>query len=184
VYVAEGHSSDTATVIEWCRNIGLFDNYEEISDLVSSVKSSGEVYFVPSFSGIQAPVNDEAAATGFIGMRPSTRKEHLLRAAVESLAFRVYQLCQLMSKEIGQFGSMRVDGGVSRNDFLMQLIADLTHLDIERPTSIETAVHGAAYLAGLTVGVWNSREELQHLYKTDRVFKSVSMLLDFIKNLF
>ena len=65
MYVAEGHSSDTATVIEWCRNIGLFENYEEISDLVSSVKSSGEVYFVPSFSGIQAPVNDEAAATGF-----------------------------------------------------------------------------------------------------------------------
>ena len=88
MYVAEGHSSDTATVIEWCRNIGLFENYEEISDLVSSVKSSGEVYFVPSFSGIQAPVNDEAAATGFIGMRPSTRKEPLLRAAVESLAFQ------------------------------------------------------------------------------------------------
>ena len=105
------------------------------------MKSSGEVYFVPSFSGIQAPVNDEAAATGFIGIAPPTWKEHLLRAAVESLAFRVYHLCQFMSKQVGQFSSIRVDGGVSLNDLLMQLIADLTHLDIERPTSIETAVY-------------------------------------------
>lgn len=171
VYVTEGFSSDTATVIEWCRSIGLFEKYEEISDLVTSVASSGELYFVPSFSGMQAPVNDEAAATGFIGMRPSTRKSHLLRAAVESLAFRVYQLHQLMTAEAKKMPDViRVDGGVSHNDFLMQLIADLTNRSVERPTSIETAVHGAAFMAGLEGGVWASRDKLKSLYCTERVF--------------
>jgi putative glycerol kinase 5 len=101
----------------------------------------------------QAPINDESAATGYIGIKPSTRKVHLLRAAVESLAFRVYQMCQLMYQETGVVVTkMRVDGGVCRNDFLMQLISDLTMVTIDRPTFIETASHGAAMMAGLSFG--------------------------------
>ena len=99
-------------------------------------------------------MNDETAATGFIGIKPSTRKAHLLRAAVESLAFRVYQLCQLMYQETGLVvRKMKVDGGVSRNDFLMQLIADLTMVTIDRPVQTETASQGAAMMAGLQFGI-------------------------------
>jgi len=153
VFVAEGQSSDTATVIDWCRNIGLFNEYHEMNDLVSSVKNSQDVFFVPAFSGIQAPVNDETAATGFIGVKPSTTKEHLLRAAVESLGFRVYQMCLLMYQETGHVvQTMKVDGGVTQNDFLMQLIADLTLVTLERPRSIETAALGAALMAGINIG--------------------------------
>lgn len=115
VFIAEGHSSDTATVIEWCREIDLFEDYDEIEKIITSIPNSDDVFFVPAFSGIQAPINDETVATGFIGIKPSTRKAHLLRAAVESLAFRVYQMCQLMYQETGQVVTkMRVDGGVSR----------------------------------------------------------------------
>lgn len=98
-------------------------------------------------------MNDETAATGFIGVKPSTGKAHLLRAACESLAFRVYQMCQLMYQETGNVATlMRVDGGVSRNDFIMQLISDLTLFTIERPASIETAAQGAAMMAGVQAG--------------------------------
>ena len=119
----------------------------------------------------QAPVNDESAASGLIGVQPWTRREHILRACVESLAFRVYQLWQLMTKETGRhFSTMRVDGGVSRNDFLMQLICDLTHLNVERPVSIETAAGGAAYMAGLAVGAWTSRDSLASFAMLERRF--------------
>jgi len=171
VFVAEGQSSDTATVIDWCRDIGLFNEYDEINDIVSSVKNSQDVFFVPAFSGIQAPVNDETVATGFIGVKPSTTKNHLLRAAIESLGFRVYQMCLLMYQETGHvIESMRVDGGVSRNDFLMQLISDLTLVKIERPGSVETAALGAALMAGLEIGMWKSRTDLMHVLKIERTF--------------
>ncbi|XP_057370614.1 putative glycerol kinase 5 [Daphnia carinata] len=171
VFIAEGHSTDTATVIEWCREIDLFEDYDEIEKIITSIPNSDDVFFVPAFSGIQAPVNDETVATGFIGIKPSTRKAHLLRAAIESLAFRVYQMCQLMYQETGQVVTkMRVDGGVSRNDFLMQLISDLTMMTIDRPVFIESAAHGAALMAGLSFGIWRSRSELQNMRQTERVF--------------
>ncbi|KZS03566.1 Glycerol kinase 5 [Daphnia magna] len=174
VFIAEGHSSDTATVIEWCREIDLFEDYDEIEKIITSIPNSDDVFFVPAFSGIQAPINDETVATGFIGIKPSTRKAHLLRAAVESLAFRVYQMCQLMYQETGQVVTkMRVDGGVSRNDFLMQLISDLTMMTIDRPVFIESAAHGAAMMAGLSFGIWKSRSELQHMRQTERIFLPV-----------
>ena len=101
----------------------------------------------------KAPVNDLTAATGFIGMKPSTTKAHLLRAAIESQAFRAYQMCQLMYQESGQvIRTMRVDGGVCRNDFLMQLVSDLTLATVERPVSVESAVRGAAMMAGIEAG--------------------------------
>lgn len=171
VFFAEAQASDTATVIDWCRNIGLFDEYDEINDIVSSVKNSQDVFFVPAFSGIQAPVNDETVATGFIGVKPSTTKKHLLRAAIESLGFRVYQMCLLMYQETGHvIETMKVDGGVSRNDFLMQLISDLTLVKIERPSSVETAGLGAALMAGIEIGMWKSRDDLTHLMKVERTF--------------
>ena len=173
VYMAEAYSSDAATVIDWCRDISLFDNYDDISHLISTTSGGGNVFFVPAFGGIQAPVEDASVATGFVGMGQTARKEEMLRAAVESLAFRAFQMCHVMAKETGTFQSMRVDGGVSKNDFLMQLIADLTKVKVERPACIETAAHGAAYLAGLTSGAWQSRQQLVSLYKIERVFKPV-----------
>lgn len=172
VYTAEGQSQDTATIIDWCREIDLFREYDEIETIVTSIANTDDLYFVPAFSGIQvyvfslstecdcklfflkkAPVNDESVAAGYVGIKPSTTKAHLLRAAIESLAFRIYQLCQLMYEETGKaVEEIRVDGGVSQNDFLMQLVADLTMATIERPTCVETTVQGAAMMAGIQAG--------------------------------
>ena len=181
VYMAEAYSNDAATIIDWCRDISLFADYDDISHLISTTSGGGNLFFVPAFGGIQAPVEDASAATGFIGMGPSVRKEEMLRAAVESLAFRVFQMCHVMATEIGTFQSIRVDGGVCKNDFLMQLIADLTNVKVERPACVETAAHGAAYLAGLTSGAWQSRAQLLPLYKIDRVFKPVINLINSIR---
>ncbi|KAG8338279.1 putative glycerol kinase 5 isoform X2 [Homalodisca vitripennis] len=171
VYMAEGSSSDTATLINWLQDMGLASSPDETSKIAASVSHTDGVMFIPSFSGIQAPVNDSRAAAGFIGLKPTTRPAHLVRAVLESIAFRIAQVYQLLKQEINYPCSLvRVDGGVSSNDLILQMTADLTGSQIERADSVEMSAVGAAYLAGISAGVWKDKEEVMKLRKVDVSF--------------
>ncbi|RVE52718.1 hypothetical protein evm_002591 [Chilo suppressalis] len=172
VYSAEGANNDTASIIKWAQNLGLFDNPEDTAELATSVPDTDGVYFIPAFSGLGPPFNDGTAAAGFVGMKPSTTRAHLVRAVLESLAFRTAQLYACVRAETNfDFHSIRLDGGVSNNDFIAQLVADLTDLRVERPLDVEMSSLGCAYIVGLQLGIWNSKDDLRALRKIGCVFK-------------
>ncbi|XP_036409577.1 putative glycerol kinase 5 [Megalops cyprinoides] len=171
VYLAEGNAADTGTAIKWAQELDLFSEVQETEAMAVSVNDSDGVCFVPSFSGLQAPLNDPRACASFMGLKPSTTKNHLVRAILESVAFRNKQLYDIMLRETRiPITRIRADGGVCTNDFIMQLTADLLGKKIDRPSHFDMSSLGAAFVAGLGVGFWKSQEELKHLRCTDRVF--------------
>ncbi|XP_061721181.1 putative glycerol kinase 5 [Cydia pomonella] len=171
VYSAEGSNNDTASIIKWAQNLGLFENPQDSASIAESVPDTDGVYFIPAFSGLGAPYNDGSAASGFVGMKPSTTKAHLVRAVLESLAFRIAQLFYCVREENNyQFNIIRVDGGVSNNDFIAQLVADLTGLRVERPVHTEMSSLGCAHVVGLQLGIWKSKAELKSMRKVACVF--------------
>lgn len=171
VYVAEGAANDTGSIIEWAKSLGIINEPSETSDLANSVDDSDGVYFIPAFSGLQAPINDQSAATGFLGLKPTSGKSHLIRSLLESIVFRIVILYQTMVSETQfSYQRIRIDGGVSQNDFVMQLLADLTGLEVERSRDTEMSIFGVALVAGLQAGIWKTKEDLLHLRKVD-IFK-------------
>ncbi|XP_010731607.1 glycerol kinase 5 [Larimichthys crocea] len=171
VYLAEGNAADTGTAIKWAQELELFSDVQDTSAMAYSVSDSNGVCFVPSFSGLQAPLNDPKACASFMGLKPSTTKSHLVRAILESVAFRNKQLYELMLRETHiPITKIRVDGGVSSNDFVMQLTASLFGRKVTRPKHREMSCLGAAFVAGLGAGFWRTREELKKLHNTDDVF--------------
>lgn len=172
-YFAEGSSFDSGTVVDWAQAIGLIKDAQESAAIAESVESSAGVFFVPAFSGLQAPVNDAYAATGFLGMSLSTRPAHMLRAMLESLAFRAYQQHVLVREHVGLSGSrhIRFTGGVTQNTFLMQFLADVLQEPIIRSSQHDSSALGAAYLAGLAVGFWKDQDELRSLQPEGTVFE-------------
>ncbi|KAH0539310.1 putative glycerol kinase 5 [Cotesia glomerata] len=171
VYMAEGASSDTGTVIEWIKSIGIIKDPSEMSELANSIEGS-DIYFVPAFSGLQAPINDQAAATGLIGLKPTSGRAHIVRSVLEGLVFRILLLYDSLCTETSRnYNSIRVDGGVSQSDFILQLLADLTGLPVERAMSPEMSILGVAFLSGLQCGIWETREEVCKLRQVDRVFQ-------------
>ncbi|XP_055682185.1 putative glycerol kinase 5 isoform X1 [Lutzomyia longipalpis] len=170
-YCVEGQSNDTGSIIRWGIDFGLFDDPSASSDMAYSVDDSEEIFFIPAFSGLGAPMNDAKAATGVIGIRPTTTKSHIVRALLESIAYRVTQLyiCTLEETDF-KFSIIRVDGGVSRNDFVCQLLANLTGLEVERGDNSELSVLGTAFLAGLNAGIFQNRDELVRKRVVERVF--------------
>ncbi|XP_035911934.1 putative glycerol kinase 5 isoform X4 [Anopheles stephensi] len=160
-YLMEGASNDTGSIIEWALNVGLFDDPAESATMAMSVPNSDGVLFIPAFSGLGPPIQDDTAGSGFIGIRPSTRKEHMVRALLESLAFRVALLYDCALKETGfSFTSIKVDGGVSKNDFICQTLADLTGIQVERGEVTDSTAMGAMFMAGLNCGIWNTKRQL------------------------
>ncbi|KAG8445514.1 hypothetical protein GDO86_010325 [Hymenochirus boettgeri] len=147
VCLAEGNASDTGTAIKWAQELNLFANVADTENMARSVPDCGGTCFVPSFSGLQAPVNDPYACASFMGLKPSTSKNHLIRAILESVAYRA-------------------DGGVSNNNFIMQMTADLFGRTINKPIHTDMSSLGAAFLAGLAVGMWSSKDELKKIRKT------------------
>ncbi|XP_024864996.1 putative glycerol kinase 5 [Kryptolebias marmoratus] len=171
VYLAEGNAADTGTAIKWAQELELFSDVQETSAMAYSVRDSDGVCFVPSFSGLQAPLNDPRACASLMGLKPSTTKNHLVRAILESVAFRNKQLYETMLRETHiPITKIRVDGGVSSNNFIMQLTADLFGRKVIRPQHREMSCLGAAFVAGLGVGFWTSREELKKLHSTEKMF--------------
>uniref|UniRef100_A0ABI7Y606 Glycerol kinase 5 n=1 Tax=Felis catus TaxID=9685 RepID=A0ABI7Y606_FELCA len=152
VCLAESNAGDTGTVIKWAQQLDLFTDVAETEKMAKSLEDSEGVCFVPSFSGLQAPLDDPYACASFMGLKPSTSKYHLVRAILESIAFRA-------------------DGGVCKNDFVMQMTSDLINEKIERPVNTDMSCLGAASLAGLAVGFWTDKEELKKLRQSEVVFK-------------
>ncbi|XP_014397638.1 PREDICTED: putative glycerol kinase 5 isoform X3 [Myotis brandtii] len=172
VCIAEGNAGDTGTAIKWAQQLDLFTDAAETEKMARSLEDSEGVYFVPCFSGLQAPLNDPCACASFMGLKPSTSKYHLVRAILESIAFRNKQLYEVMQKEIHiPVTKIRADGGVCKNSFVMQMTSDLINEKIDRPVHLDMSCLGAASLAGLAVGFWTDKEELKKLRQSEMVFK-------------
>ncbi|XP_017755155.1 PREDICTED: putative glycerol kinase 5 isoform X2 [Eufriesea mexicana] len=172
VYMVEGASNNTGVLIEWAKKIGIIDHAAETANTARSVNDSDGVYFVPAFSGLQAPINDYTAATGFVGLKPTTGKSHLVRSILESIVYGILLLYESLCTETSfTYDKIRIDGGVSGNDFVSQLLADLTNLEVERATSTEMSILGVTFLAGLQCGLWKNREEVFKLRKIQTIFK-------------
>ncbi|VEN36980.1 unnamed protein product [Callosobruchus maculatus] len=172
MYMCEVPCPDAGSLIEWLHNADLVPDASITSQLAASVEDNGGVFFIPAFSGLGPPHNNETAGTGFIGIKPTTKKEHMVRAVLESIAYRTVLCYELLKKERNsKYHSIHIDGGVSNSNFICQLIADLSGLPIIRLESSEISVLGVAYLSGLKCGFWESKEDLMNLKKLHDVFK-------------
>ncbi len=172
-YGLEGSVFIGGAAIQWLRDgLGIIKHSRDSERLASSVKDTGGVYLVPAFVGLGAPYWDASARGALIGLTRGSNKAHIARAALESLAFQTNDLVEAMRKDSGlKISELRVDGGASQNNLLMQFQADLLNARVERPQMTETTALGAAFLAGLQTGFWKSAATLQGLRKVDKVFK-------------
>ena len=160
-YAMEGYAASTGSAVQWLRDgAGLIDNAAETSELATAVEDNGGVVFVPALTGLSAPDWDGYARGTIVGISPGTRREHLVRACLEGIVYSIRDFTETMAEDAGlPIVSMRVDGGAAQNDFLMQFQADVLGCEVVRPENIEATSLGAAYLAGLAVGVWDSPED-------------------------
>jgi glycerol kinase len=172
-YALEGSVFIGGAVVQWLRDqLGFFSSSSEVERLASEVLDSGDVFVVPAFTGLGAPYWDANARGTIIGLTRGTTKAHIARAALESIAFQSAEVLEAMQKDSGEnLAELRVDGGAAANDLLMQFQADLLGVPVVRPRVLETTALGAAYLAGLTVDLWKSREELAQQWKAQRRFE-------------
>jgi glycerol kinase len=170
-YALEGSIFVTGAAIEWLEDVDLITNAAQTAELARSVDSTDGVYVVPAFTGLGAPHWDGRARGTIVGMTRGTRKEHIVRATLESIAYQTRDVATAMAADSGiETSSLRVDGGAVTNDFLCQLQADILGIDILRPAVDETTALGAAYAAGLAVGYWDTLDELRDNWRIDREF--------------
>jgi len=157
--------------VQWLRDgLGLVASAAETEVLARSVPDAGGVYMVPAFTGLGAPYWDPRARGTIVGLTRGTTRAHLVRAALEAIALQVCDVIDAMAEGGRALAALRVDGGASANDFLMQLQANLLGIPVERAAVRETTALGAAYLAGLGCGLWTP-SDLARLWKADRVFE-------------
>lgn len=173
-YALEGSVFSGGSVIQWLRDeMRFFTESRDAEYYASKVKDSGGVYLVPAFTGLGAPYWDMHARASLTGITRGTKREHIIRAAEESIAYQSADLLSAMENDIGTcISSLKVDGGATRDNFLMQFQADILGKDVLRPTVRETTALGAAYLAGLSSGFWSSRDELLSENEIERTFES------------
>ena len=172
-YALEGSVFVGGAVIQWLRDgLRFFDESRDAEYYASKVKDNGGVYLVPAFTGLGAPYWDMYARGTIVGITRGTTREHIIRAAQESIAYQVKDLMDAMSSSTGlTIDSVRVDGGASRDKFLMQFQSDIANCTIFRPAIRETTALGVAYLAGLATGVWKDLDEIRSLWKCDSNYK-------------
>lgn len=172
-YALEGSVFIGGAVVQWLRDgLGLVRHSTDIEALAASVPDNGGVYLVPAFTGLGAPHWDAYARGSLQGLTRGVTAAHVARAALESMAFQSYDVLKAMELDAGfALKELRVDGGACANNLLMQFQADLLQVPVVRPKVTETTALGAAYLAGLAVGVWSSREELASHTAVERVFE-------------
>jgi glycerol kinase len=150
----------------------IISDSAETEGLALSVPDNADVYFVPAFVGLGAPHWDQYARGLLVGITRGTGIAHICRAVLESIGYQVKDVIDLMSADSGYaVGQLRVDGGASRNGFLMQFQSDITGIEVVRPKVIETTSLGAAYLAGLGVGVWEGVSDLRSMWMAERTFR-------------
>jgi glycerol kinase len=171
-YALEGPVFVTGAAVQWLRDgLGLLDNAAQSEALAGSVPDSGGVVFVPALTGLGAPDWDPGARGAIFGITRGTTRAHLVRATLEAIAFEVRDVCEVMAGAVpGGLRVLKVDGGASENNLLMQLQAGQLGLTVERPVVAETTALGAAFLAGLATGVWSSQQELAQIWQLDRRF--------------
>jgi len=172
-YALEGSVFVAGAVVQWLRDgLGLIRSAGEIEALAASVPDSGGVVLVPAFTGLGAPHWDPYARGALLGITRGTTAAHIARAALEAIAFQVADVLDAMAADSGvPVAELRVDGGATVNDLLMQLQADLAGVPVVRPRVQETTALGAAYLAGLATGVWQSTDEISARWQVERTFE-------------
>ncbi len=171
-YALEGSVFVGGAAVQFLRDgLELISEAKESEALARSVQDTAGVYFVPALTGLGAPHWDSSARGAIFGLTRGTTKAHIVRAALEAIGLQVHDLIQAMCQDTDNDAiKMRVDGGATANNFLMQFQSDILKATIERPVDIETTALGAAFLAGLATGLWNDQEELKSLWTTDREF--------------
>lgn len=171
VYALEGSVFITGTLVNYLiRNLGFAKDSAELTELALQVGNNGGIYFVPAFTGLGAPYWDPYARGLIIGLTPGTDKRHIIYAAFEGIAFSVGQLVTLMEKESEIYiKTLKVDGGVSKNNLIMQILSDTVNTVVERPVNRETTALGAATLAAIAMG-WVDKNKLKEIRKIDRIF--------------
>ena len=172
-YALEGSVFMGGATVQWLRDeMKLIDDATDTAYFAGKVKDSNGVYLVPAFVGLGAPYWDPYARGAIVGLTRGANRNHIIRAALESIAYQSRDVLDAMQKDSGiQLASLKVDGGAVANDFLMQFQSDIMGTKVVRPTLIETTALGAAFLAGLAVGFWSSTEELQDKFSVDREFE-------------
>jgi glycerol kinase len=173
-YALEGSVFICGASVQWLRdNLGFFEKSEDIEKLASEVSDSGGVEFVPALTGLGAPYWNPEARGLICGLTRGTKKSHIARATLEAIALQNAEVLTAMQKDLGKkLKKLKVDGGASQNNLLMQIQSDYLDTTIERPSNIETTSLGAAYLAGLGVGLWRDVSEIKKIWKVDRKFES------------
>ncbi|MEO6981340.1 MAG: glycerol kinase GlpK [Mucilaginibacter sp.] len=174
-YAFEGSIFIGGAVVQWLRDgLGIIKTSAEVEQLALSVTDTGGVYFVPAFAGLGAPYWDPDARGTLVGITRGTTAAHIARAAIEAIAYQTVDVLKAMEADAGlPIKELRVDGGATANNLLMQFQADLLDCKVIRPHIVETTALGAAYLAGLAVGYWNNVEEIQQQWQTERDFMPV-----------
>ncbi len=171
-YALEGSVFVAGAAIQWLRDeMKLIDSAPDVEYFAGKVKDANGCYVVPAFTGLGAPYWDQYARGTIVGLTRGVNKNHLLRATLESLAYQVNDILQVMQDDAKlRLSALNVDGGASANNLLMQIQADISGAPVQRPSCVETTALGAAYLAGLAVGYWASREEVVKNRSVDRLF--------------
>lgn len=186
INLGEGASHTCGDAVQWLVKAMSIESPAATKNLAESVSDSNGTYFVPGFSGLQAPDNDFGACGSLMGLKSSTTKAHITRAVLEALAFRSAQIFESMTSEVA-YPVKRVacDGGVAANDFVVQLISDLIGKEIHRMKQIDMSALGAAFMAGRSIGFWKSDDELTELINVEKVFypdaKRAKMYLPIMK---
>lgn len=172
-YALEGSVFVAGASIQWLRDqMRMIDNASDSEDVASKVSDSGGVYVVPAFTGMGAPYWKQEARGTVVGITRGTKREHFVRATLESLAYQTYDVLKAMEQDFGdEITSIKVDGGACANNLLMQFQSDITGKTVARPKVIETTALGAAYLAGLATGYWSSKAEIVENMEIDRRFQ-------------
>ena len=172
-YALEGSVFVGGASVQWLRDeMRLVKTASQTEEYATSVTDTNGMYIVPAFVGMGAPYWDQYARGTAIGITRGCKKEHFIRATLESIAYQTYDVLKVMEKDSGiKLTSLKVDGGASANNFLMQFQSDILGIDVYRPECIETTALGAAYLAGLAAGFWKSKEEIQKNWKLGHSFK-------------
>ena len=171
-YALEGSIFVGGSVVQWLRDgLGIIRSSSEIEGLASTVEDNGGVYFVPALTGMGAPYWDQYAHGTICGITRGTTAAHIARAALEGIAFQTMDIVGAMEKDAGvKLSELKVDGGASRNNLMMQFQADVLDTSVIRPKVTETTAMGACYLAGLAVGFWSSLDEIKAQWQAERIF--------------
>ena len=172
-YALEGSIFVAGAAIQWLRDeLRLLEEARDSEYMARKVRDTNGCYVVPAFTGLGAPHWDQYARGTIVGLTRGCNKYHIIRATLDSICYQVNDVLHAMAADSGiAMKSLRVDGGASANDYLMQTMADLSDLEVKRPCCVETTALGAAYLAGLAVGYWKSTEDITRNWSVDRVFQ-------------